>query len=106
MKRFGFFMAFLLLTLSCMPCGDDFLSVPDGKTRSEISKRPLRNQDHKDTDTCPPFCQCSCCATFSINDGIQAVSITDQGALPNYYSHLSFRVQKMALPIWQPPQLV
>jgi len=74
------------------------------KAKLEISKS--HNQQGGDcSDACSPFCQCSCCAGFSINHFVASIiyippyeSITKAAYLPS-------SVLDVALPIWQPPQL-
>ncbi len=101
MKFLAFIMAFLVLTLSVMPCAD----TNEGKAKNELSKSGHQQKDAQQED-CSPFCTCTCCAGFSINHFIAALS-----SIPAYEpnlttSFLSLQTMEVALPIWQPPQSV
>lgn len=105
MKLLAFILAFLVLTLSVMPCADNGNPENEGKVKTELSKADQRQSDQQQDD-CSPFCHCTCCAGFSINHFITSVSI-----IPPYESNelscfLPSNVRAIALPIWQPPQLV
>lgn len=105
MKFLSFIMAFLVLTLSIMPCADNNSLVSEGKVKSELSKSP---QQHSDTeqDHCSPFCTCSCCSSFSINHFFAVVTVTSNYESNTTSSFLPSDLTGIAFPIWQPPQLV
>lgn len=88
-----------------MPCADGGNFMNEGKEKNELTKSGHQQNDTQQDD-CSPFCTCTCCAGFSINHFIAAIS-----SIPPYESNLitlflSTEVIEIALPIWQPPQLV
>ena len=97
-------MALLVLSLSCLPCADSG-TMDAGKIKSEIVKQD--DQDHHDDheDACSPFCNCSCCAKFSI---YYAWGVSEIPALANknFMSFLSDNIIEVFAAVWQPPQLV
>lgn len=105
MKIFAFIMAVVVLALSIMPCADDANAMNGSKAKTELTKSP-HQKDSSQSEACSPFCQCSCCAGFSINHLVAAItSIPQYGGNPTS-SFLPANVREVALPIWQPPQLV
>src|SRR5689334_3616848 len=101
MKFFAFLMAFLVMALSVMPCAD---GGAFGKEPVKIAKTHQDNSPQE--DDCSPFCQCACCAGFSIQPAIVTISPV---AFYNSVEHGGFynpATIDIALPIWQPPQLV
>lgn len=98
-------MAIMVLALGVMPCADAETVVNDGKSKSEIIKTSDQ-QDHKDADACSPFCHCACCAGFSINHFIALLTIIPPYGSAPTSRFFSSEVIEVALPIWQPPQLV
>jgi len=103
MKFFAFIMAFLVLALSIMPCADKDNAINAGKT--EITKAS-NHQGDLQQDNCSPFCQCACCAGFSINHFIASITITESYKNKKQAVFLPADILDIALPIWQPPQLV
>src|SRR6476659_4138475 len=101
MKFFAFIMAVIVLALSYIPCSD-VISICE-KSKMEI--RAQHNETQQD-DICSPFCTCTCCAGFSINYNVPAIEslpkLLNVNYSPSYFSALI----KIALPVWQPPQLV
>jgi hypothetical protein len=104
-KFFAFILAILVLALSMTPCADTGLIAKESKTKTEISKA-TDHQSHNGTDNCSPFCQCSCCAGFSLPHSIALVSVAMLLPEPVRTAHLPTNVIEISLPIWQPPQLV
>ncbi len=104
MKIVALIMAFLVLALNVMPCADG-AAIHDGKAKSEIAKT-TDPQNHNDADACSPFCHCSCCAGFSINHFIASVIIIPPYGSNSSCSFLPADIIEVALPIWQPPQIV
>jgi hypothetical protein len=104
-KSFAFILAFLVLGLSCLPCLDDVFAMNAGKEKMEITKK--HNQDRQDhNDACSPFCQCACCTGFSINHFIVLVPAIQLFSNNLICCFLSSEAIGIALPVWQPPQLV
>ena len=105
MKVFAFFMAIMVLALSVMPCADDARALAHKIAKTEFVKSSQQEECPK-TDVCSPFCHCSCCAGFSFTrftsylTGIAVFQNTVEAA------YLPAEIIEVALPIWQPPQLV
>ena len=106
MKFFTFIMAVLVLTLSVVPCADNGNAMYAGKAKTEITKPSEQQQDNNHSEACSPFCQCSCCAGFYINHFIASIIIIPLYVGNSSCSFLPADVNEVALPIWQPPQIV
>lgn len=105
MKFFAVIMAFLVLTLSCLPCADDAFAVNTKANMEAIQQHNQQdNPDHN--DACSPFCHCTCCAGFSLNHNSAAVSDLVIFCNKSFASYLPDNIIEVSLPIWQPPQLV
>lgn len=105
MKIFAFLMAVLVLALSVLPCADRNVTGKSvGKTMIVKAAHP---QEDSGDDDCSPFCQCSCCANFSIHcqpSAALAIVVPPQEVQTAGYP--SSDILNVSLPIWQPPQLV
>ncbi len=105
MKIIAFIMAFLVLALSVMPCADTDNVANDSKAKTALTKLN-QQRDNPQQDDCSPFCQCSCCAGFCINHFIASIVITTPCGSKIQPAFLPAGILDIALPIWQPPQLV
>lgn len=103
MKFFAAIMAVVVLALSVMPCADKDNFINAGKT--EIANT-INHQSDPQQDNCSPFCQCACCAGFSVNHFIASIAIVELFQSKTQTAFLPGGVLDIALPIWQPPQLV
>lgn len=102
-KCLAFFVAIVMLVVSCIPCADSKASL-----RKEMAKTVMMastGESNSFTDICPPFCQCNCCAGF-------ASGISLPAAKPPFIQHTKpypvipvMPVAKMAYAVWQPPRL-
>ncbi len=104
MKIFAFLMAIMVLALSAMPCADDANAMDSSKAKAEVTKS-THQKDSPQSEACSPFCQCSCCAGFSINHFVAAITFIPPHESNATSSFLPANVREIALPIWQPPQL-
>ena len=95
-------MAILVLALSFLPCADDAASSEQVKTEL-ISTADQRDTDHE--DACSPFCQCSCCAGFSISHLVAGIASEIKSYNRTYTSFGHSEIIEISFPIWQPPQL-
>ena len=103
MKFFAFIMAIIVLVLSSMPCTDVF-ALTSGKATMEITKSPASSGGR--SDSCSPFCQCACCAGFSVYHSLNLFPVIIPITINlHYYSYLPSEIIQVSLPIWQPPQL-
>lgn len=107
MKWFSVLLAVMVLTLSCMPCSDAIgLPFNTAKTATTAQDSHKNEQDHK--DLCSPFCQCSCC---SLAYALPLAAPLAPAEKPLWTSRI-FAMPVLhfpsgiALPVWQPPQLV
>ena len=103
MKFFAFIIAILVLALSIMPCADSGANESKATT---VVKKSNHQQNDPQQDDCSPFCQCSCCGTFSPNHFITTISYIPSYLIISKSSFLSANILEIALPIWQPPQLL
>ena len=98
-------MAFLVLALSCLPCADKGMPSTTEKTEYSLSKHISSSNSDQD-DNCSPFCQCACCPGFSINHPFTVSDLVIEHESSEFSSYASFNLFTIALPVWQPPQLV
>lgn len=97
-------MAIMVLALSVMPCADDANAMNNSKAKTELTKCTHR-EDSPKSEECSPFCQCSCCAGFSVNQLIASVSSLQFDIDSPKSNFLPSEVIEVILPIWQPPKL-
>ena len=93
-----------MLYLSCLPCGDS--KDCNIKVPTEISATDNHQQHNHDTETCTPFCTCSCCAAsafYSTFSRTQATKVVLQSEKYPLYN-VAFNTEAHYA-IWQPPQL-
>lgn len=105
MKILALIMAFLVLALSVMPCADSQVLAGKEGTTTELTKTG-KQQNNPIQDDCSPFCQCSCCAGFSINHFVASVTTVQYLSDNPTNDFLPSEVIEVSLPIWQPPQIV
>ena len=88
-----------------MPCADSKEAASKGKVKTEVAKSH-QQKDDTHNDGCSPFCHCTCCAVFSINHLVASIIIVPlyESTIPTAY--LPTNILDVALPVWQPPQLV
>jgi hypothetical protein len=105
MKFLATIMAVYLIGLSLLPCNDKQDIVPNGKESVKISVLTDHHEEHHTTDTCTPFCNCSCCSIPAFFHAA-ALSVHPEGNTKPGKSYLkeSF-VSHNDKSIWQPPRL-
>lgn len=106
MRFFALIMAILVLGLCLIPCSDE-ASVESGETThvQALCTEDAHAPDHAEEDICSPFCNCSCCASNSINYLVHFESAVPELMNKVFASSLSDNISEVSLPIWQPPQL-
>ena len=104
MKFFAAIMALVVLALSVMPCADEADAFNPGNIKSEITTS--NHQNNPQTDNCSPFCQCSCCAGVTLNHSVASISSIQLFPDKKTARFLSLAAINIALPVWQPPQLI
>lgn len=104
MKFLFAILGFFMLYMSCLPCGDGKeCSIMTEVNVSAINSHAEHNHN---TETCTPFCTCSCCAVstfFSYTSEKLTVKPVLQSVkfpLFNFALHTEAYFN-----IWQPPQL-
>jgi hypothetical protein len=96
-------LSLVLLSQSFLPCMDGAVHIEGNEAKYEMAKAADTHGSAE--DACPPFCQCNCCAGFTINHTVASypeLVINHAAATCGYLSGPPIQV---ALPIWQPPQL-
>jgi len=92
-----------VLVLSCLPCADVDFTFKEKKLSID---KAFNQQSNNIEDHCSPFCNCSCCAGFSINHFVSAIATVSFFSNDLISSFLPSEITGVALPVWQPPQLV
>ena len=100
MNFFAGIMAFLFLTLGCVPCADNDTC----KVKIEIDHQSNRPDHNEHKDGCSPFCHCIGCAVFSINQFFPMPSFVMPADSKVYSSYLPGNLINYSLPVWQPPK--
>jgi hypothetical protein len=101
MKIVFFILGFLLLYLSCLPCGDSV----ECNDQTEMKITAADNQHEHQSEACTPFCTCSCCAvsafySFYKFPASKIVFLSEKFLLLNEDADT-----EVFSSIWQPPQL-
>ena len=99
MKFIAFILAFIVLTLSCMPCAD-FASTCE----STIELKAPHNEEAQHNDICSPFCHCACCSGFSINHSVISVAPVNLFSIKPTSTFLPPSSVEVAFSFWQPPR--
>jgi len=84
---------------------DDISNMSRSKGKIEVIK-PHDQDKSCHEEACSPFCQCACCAGFSVNHFIASITFVPPYQGRSVFAYLPSDVLDIALPIWQPPQLV
>jgi len=104
MKILFRFLGYFLLYMSCIPCGDaTAYNVKADVTISSSSNHPAHN--HK-SETCTPFCTCSCCATATFYSAFSKIQATKANLKSE--KHLLYNIAfdtEAHYTIWQPPRI-
>ncbi|HEY8657642.1 MAG TPA: DUF6660 family protein [Hanamia sp.] len=103
MKFITFIIAVLILVLSVMPCTD--ANAMNSKAKTELNQTS-HQQGNPLSDTCSPFCLCSCCTGFPIIHHVATIHIAQLMANAATRSFLPSEIIEIILPVWQPPRLV
>jgi len=98
-------MAIIVLLQSWTPCNDAVFAMQEVKAKAAISASPQQS-DCGHEDACSPFCQCACCAGFSLNHSIASVSSPFCTSKKIFASYLPDHLIEISNPVWQPPKSV
>lgn len=91
-----------MLAFSIVPCSDEIGAELNAEVHY-VTQSHQSGEDH--TDTCTPFCICSCCAGFSMTYLVAPCIESNPGNNINHSSFYKAITQSVSLPVWQPPQL-
>lgn len=105
MRPVAFFLAFIVLALSCMPCADSAYAMGASRQTTTNVKVPKQDTNSEHKDDCSPFCQCTCCAGFLVSTVFSTFKSLPFQSEKHFASFLPADIIEMSLPIWQPPQL-
>jgi len=98
-------MAVIVLLQSWMPCNDAVFVIKDTTNKAAFSQAPQQNEPAHE-EACSPFCQCACCAGFSVNHTIASVSSPFLSCKKAFASYLPDHLIAISNPVWQPPKSV
>lgn len=102
-------LAILVLVLSFFPCNDAEAAVPLHHSAAAQGKEPAADHNHPahQADLCSPFCICACCTGITLPVTVSFQVATPAPAGPQVLaSYIPQAISSLALPVWQPPQLV
>ena len=103
MKFLFTLLAFFMVYLSCLPCGDSVECNSKAQTKISAS---TSHQDHQhNKEACTPFCTCTCCpasAFYSASSKVQFVKYFPTEKYPLY--NIAIHTQ-LCDNIWQPPKI-
>ncbi|WP_409013983.1 DUF6660 family protein [Dyadobacter sp. CY356] len=105
MKIFKLILSLYILLLSCFPCGDGLDC--NGEDELKISSS-LEHKDHShETESCTPFCTCSCCSASTLaRYAIAAVKIPKTVFAAVKFPAYADRFRpEFSFSIWQPPKI-
>ncbi|GAA4341036.1 hypothetical protein GCM10023184_39160 [Flaviaesturariibacter amylovorans] len=78
-----------------------------GNDGIEVSKASREDAGKHDADICNPFCTCACCGLIKTNVKGATFEIASVPFVSSFIdSYQSEPLLTVALPIWQPPQLL
>ena len=91
-----------MLLLALMPCADA-LVVSAPQNQQTIQKN-TGDASHCNEEACPPFCTCTCCSVLRHFIPTEPVGYIEKSVAAAYLPAQVSALQKLSLPIWQPPQ--
>lgn len=103
----AYLLAFCVLALSCIPCQDEALPLPDSNGTEATALAAAAGGSHREAiDLCSPFCICACCASVTIGANVAALpeNAVSQLIPPAGFSYLQILYGGDMAGIWQPPQ--
>lgn len=102
MRPFAILLALHTIVISLMPCDD---AISGSMNVTGTVEKP-HHQHENDADNCSPFCFCSCCAGFEMqnlmNNEMIPFNLASR-AYPVYTKNFSF---SHISEFWQPPRVV
>ena len=102
MKVFTFIFSLYILVLVAIPCIDK----PANTTLQKLeAPQSSHNSQDQESDHCSPFCTCSCCATFSIQEDNYVLFNSFSYLLAQFSEHPTSSASFHFSSIWQPPKI-
>ena len=102
MRIFTTILAFLMLSLSCIPCADSIVANISAGEKL-VAQHGMNDLQHK--DDCSPLCTCSCCGPVTFVSVHPFVDYPLTHGTVSYGCYIASHIQDILLPVWQPPQL-
>jgi len=105
MKIFKLILSLYVLLLSCFPCGDGLDC--NGKDELEIAASSGHKDHTHETESCTPFCTCSCCAASTVFQ-YAAASVSMPKAVfasVHFKGYTDIFLSELPFSIWQPPKI-
>ncbi|TKT93238.1 DUF6660 family protein [Dyadobacter frigoris] len=105
MKIFKLTLSLYILLLSCFPCGDGLEC--NGKDELKISASVEHKNHSHESESCTPFCTCSCCAASTFFQfSVPAVKIPKAVfAAVKFPLYADCFRPELSFSIWQPPKI-
>ena len=105
MKYFAFILVFFIGFLLTTPCGDRISANPIEQNTTENTKHQGEKEKH--SDSCSPFCTCSCCGVQTIaaeyhTFSTKEIYISISKQIISYNPSVDLGAIKG---IWQPPKI-
>ena len=104
MKLFTFIFSLYFLALSTVPCGD--LSECDQSSPTTVQSTTEHDNHQHKSETCSPFCFCTCCGSVFNNDPSPTLSSIETTVVdkPQPAYRNSF-LTEIYCSIWHPPKI-
>lgn len=105
MRIWCLFMAFYVLSLNVLGCGDE-MSIDNCQFATETHVHLDQDSHSTHADLCSPFCGCACCSiqTTSPSNPI-ALEFFNIVTYPETVERYIFSVSEFRHSFWQPPKI-
>jgi hypothetical protein len=106
MKLLAFIMAFWMLALNCLPCGDATCANEQEKTTLDMHQPHKDPCGSNDDHGCSPFCSCCCCGAFASLPAKPAQLVIQTKYIKKIPVTLTQKTIQVSKAVWQPPKPV
>ncbi|WP_394346187.1 DUF6660 family protein [Pedobacter duraquae] len=103
MKYLALFISLYCTLLAFLPCQDRADMATE--ITHVIIQKSHANSERCNQETCPPFCNCSCCSSARQVSSKAALFVFTKAIASVYPVLITPGIQSQAISIWQPPQL-
>ncbi|MEE1946333.1 DUF6660 family protein [Pedobacter sp. KR3-3] len=93
-----------MLLLAFMPCKDELVIVVS--QTQQVLQKDSGSAGHCNQEACPPFCTCACCSVVRHFLTTEPIVYIEKSIVKPYLPTAVSALQKLSMPIWQPPQNV